>query len=210
MTYRSGVWLALSALSGLCAGPACAAFSPGTTARGLVRTKGTKVLPAKTELAMFAAGCFWGVEAEFRKQPGVVGTAVGFAGGHKKGVSYREVCSGQTGHAESVEVEYDPSRVSYEQLLTLFWDLHDPTTPNRQGPDVGEQYRSVIFFFSPEQRDAATASRDRLAQSGELHGRRIVTEIVPAADFWKAEEYHQQYVEKGGVAYCHRRKSGPI
>jgi peptide-methionine (S)-S-oxide reductase len=179
------------------------------TSRGLCRTQSSpKELPP-TQLARFAAGCFWGVEAELRKVPGVVGTAVGFAGGHTQLPNYHTVCQGNTGHAESVEVEFDPKVVSYEQLLAVFWDLHDPTTPNRSGPDVGEQYRSVIFYFSPEQKAAEIASRDRLAKSGELKAR-IVTEIVPAEEFWKAEDYHQQYVEKGGIAFCHRRKSSSL
>jgi peptide-methionine (S)-S-oxide reductase len=177
------------------------------TPRGLVRTRNApKVLPP-TEVATFAAGCFWGVEAEFRKTPGVVATAVGFSGGHTRDPSYSDVCDGDTGHAESVEVEFDPKVISYQKLLDVFWDLHDPTTVNRQGPDLGAQYRSVIFYHSAEQKAAATASRDRLQRSGELRGAKIVTEIVPAAPFYKAEDYHQQYVEKGGRASCHRRKA---
>jgi peptide-methionine (S)-S-oxide reductase len=181
----------------------------GTTPRGLFRTKqAPKDLPP-TEVAAFAAGCFWGVEAEFRKEPGVVATAVGFSGGHTENPSYEQVCTGRTGHAETVMVEYDPSKTSYAHLLDVFWNLHDPTTKNRQGPDVGEQYRSVIFTFTPEQQAAALASRDRLQRSGEFSSP-IVTEIIPATPFYKAEGYHQQYVEKGGYASCHvRRKSPP-
>ena len=175
------------------------------TPSGLVATKGAPVVLPKTELAAFAAGCFWGVEEEFRKEPGVVATAVGYEGGHTAKASYEDVCSGTTGHAETVRIEFDPKVVSYEKLLDLFWNLHDPTTKNRQGPDVGEQYRSVIFFFSPEQKAAATASRDRLQKSGDV-ARPIVTEIVPAGAFIGAEEYHQQYVEKGGRAACHLRR----
>ena len=175
------------------------------TARGLYKVKGAPATLPPTQLAGFAAGCFWGVEEEFRKQKGVVATAVGFSGGHVVDPGYRRVCSGDTGHAETVYVEYDPKAVSYEQLLALFWDLHDPTTLNRQGPDEGEQYRSVIFFFDAQQKAAALASRDKLQKSGEVPGK-IVTEIVPAVPFYKAEEYHQQYVEKGGRAGCHRRK----
>jgi peptide-methionine (S)-S-oxide reductase len=180
----------------------------GMTPRGLYRTKqAPKDLPA-TELAAFSAGCFWGVEAEFRKEPGVVATAVGFSGGHTVNPSYPEVCTGRTGHAETVQVEYDPSKTTYAHLLDVFWNLHDPTTKNRQGPDVGEQYRSIIFTFTPEQKASAIASRDRLQQSGELAAP-IVTEILPAMPFYQAEAYHQQYVEKGGVAACHVRRKTP-
>jgi peptide-methionine (S)-S-oxide reductase len=134
-----------------------------------------------------------------------VATAVGYSGGHTEGPSYEQVCTGRTGHAETVMVEYDPSKVSYAHLIDVFWHLHDPTTMNRQGPDVGEQYRSVVFYFSPEQQQEALASRDRLQRSGELSAP-IVTEIIPAAPFYKAEGYHQQYVEKGGRAACHVRR----
>ena len=145
--------------------------------------------------ATFGAGCFWGVEAAFRRVPGVTGTAVGYAGGWLENPSYRDVCSDRTGHAEVVEVDYDPARVSYEQLLDVFWDCHDPTTPNRQGPDVGTQYRSVIFSHTPEQESAASASKERLQASGRFR-RPIVTAIQPAPTFWRAEEYHKQYFEK--------------
>ncbi len=153
------------------------------------------------EQATFAAGCFWGVEAAFRLIEGVTATAVGYSGGTAPGPTYREVCSGRTGHAEAVRVEYDPDRVSYDQLLDLFWDMHDPTTPNRQGPDVGTQYRSVIFFHTPEQEAAARASKERLQASGR-HRRSIVTEIVAAPAFHLAEDYHQRYLEKRGAAFC--------
>jgi len=152
--------------------------------------------------ATFGAGCFWGVEAAFRRVPGVTATAVGYAGGWLENPSYRDVCSDRTGHAEVVEVDYDPARVSYEQLLDVFWDCHDPTTPNRQGPDVGTQYRSVIFYHTPEQQSAASASKERLQASGRLR-RPIVTAIQPAPTFWRAEEYHQQYFEKNGGGTCH-------
>lgn len=175
------------------------------TANGLVATKGAPAVLPKTELASFAAGCFWGVEEEFRKEPGVIATAVGYSGGHTDHPSYEDVCTGTTGHAETVRIEFDPKVVAYDKLLDLFWNLHDPTTKNRQGPDVGEQYRSVIFFFTPEQKAAAIASRDRLQKSGDVRGP-IVTEIVPAVAFTNAEEYHQQYVEKGGRAACHLRR----
>lgn len=154
------------------------------------------------EKATFGAGCFWGVEAEFRKIEGVAQTAVGYAGGTLENPTYRDVCSGHTGHAEVVEVEFDPSRVSYEQLLNVFWENHDPTTLNRQGPDVGAQYRSAIFYHTPEQERAAHASKEALGQSGKFK-RPIVTEITPASTFYRAEEYHQQYLEKRGVSHCH-------
>ena len=156
----------------------------------------------RTETATFAAGCFWGVEAAFREVPGVIEVYSGYAGGTKENPTYREVCGGRTGHAESVEVTYDPDRVSYDQLLAVFWENHDPTQLNRQGPDVGTQYRSAIFFYSPEQEAAARASKERLAASGRFR-RPVVTEIVPAAPFWKAEEYHQRYFEKHGMVACH-------
>ena len=152
-----------------------------------------------SEKATFGAGCFWQVEVEFRNTPGVTATRVGYAGGETPNPSYEQVCTDRTGHAEVVEVEFDPERVSYEQLLERFWALHDPTQLNRQGPDVGRQYRSAIFFHSPEQEATATASRER-AQT-QL-GRPIVTEITPAAPFWPAEEYHQRYLEKRGMATC--------
>ena len=152
--------------------------------------------------ATFGAGCFWGVEAAFRQLKGVTGTAVGYMGGTLHEPTYHDVCTGRTGHAEVVQVDYDPAQVSYDDLLRVFWENHDPTTPNRQGPDVGTQYRSVIFFHSPEQEAAARASKDALGKSGRFK-RPIVTEIQPAPDFWKAEEYHQQYLEKRGQAHCH-------
>jgi peptide-methionine (S)-S-oxide reductase len=151
--------------------------------------------------ASFAAGCFWGVEAAFRQVEGVLSTAVGYSGGHSENPSYEEVCSGRTGHAETVLVDYDPSRVSYDRLLDVFWENHDPTQLNRQGPDVGEQYRSVIFFHTPEQEAAARASREKLEKSGR-YGRPIVTQIEPATTFYRAEDYHQQYLEKRGLAHC--------
>jgi peptide-methionine (S)-S-oxide reductase len=153
------------------------------------------------QIATFGAGCFWGVEAAFRQVEGVVSTAVGYMGGTLKNPTYKDVCTDRTGHAEVVEVEYDPSKVSYDELLNVFWANHDPTTLNRQGPDVGTQYRSVIFFHTPQQEAAAKASKERLQASGQ-YKRPVVTEIVPAADFWRAEEYHQQYLEKRGLAHC--------
>lgn len=153
------------------------------------------------EIATFGAGCFWHVEAAFRKVQGVTSTAVGFAGGFTEDPSYKEVCTGTTGHAEVVRLEYDPTQVSYDDLLKVFWDVHDPTTPNRQGPDIGTQYRSVIFAHSAEQMDAARESRDAL-ESSHRFARPIVTEILPATAFYRAEEYHQQYFEKQGVYAC--------
>ncbi len=151
--------------------------------------------------AAFAAGCFWGVEAAFRQVDGVTDTAVGYEGGDTENPTYKTVCSGRTGHAETVEVDFDPDRVSYDDLLDVFWNCHNPTTRNRQGPDIGTQYRSAIFYHDDAQRTAAEASRDRLAASGKYSGS-IVTEIVPAARFWRAEDYHQQYLEKRGQAHC--------
>jgi peptide-methionine (S)-S-oxide reductase len=153
------------------------------------------------EKATFAAGCFWGVEETFRAVPGVLDTAVGYTGGTTENPSYREVCSGRTGHAEAVDVTFDPARVSYEDLLGVFWSAHDPTTKDRQGPDVGTQYRSAIFFHTPEQEAAARASRERLDGNGRFR-RPIVTAIEPASAFWRAEEYHQRYLEKRGAASC--------
>ena len=154
------------------------------------------------ETATFAAGCFWGVEAAFRQVKGVKATAVGFMGGAADNPSYEDVCYRDTGHAEAVQVEFDPAQISYEDLLDVFWDNHDPTQLNRQGPDVGDQYRTAIFYHSPEQQAAAIASKDRRDKSG-AYRRPIVTEITPAPAFWKAEDYHQQYLEKRGLASCH-------
>jgi len=154
------------------------------------------------EKATFGAGCFWGVEAAFRQVKGVVSTAVGFSGGHYANPSYKDVCTGRTGHAEVVEVTYDPTRVAYEDLLKVFWENHNPTTLNRQGWDVGTQYRSAIYFHTPEQEAAARASKERLAASG-TYRKPIVTEITPASEFYIAEDYHQQYLEKRGLSTCH-------
>jgi peptide-methionine (S)-S-oxide reductase len=158
----------------------------------------------KMEQATFGAGCFWGVEAAFRQIQGVTSTAVGYSGGSVDNPTYQDVCTDGTGHAEVVQVEFDPTRVSYEQLLDVFWTNHDPTTPNRQGPDVGSQYRSVIFYHTPEQKAAALASKEKLERTGRFK-RPIVTEVVPAATFWRAEDYHQQYLEKRGLSTCHIR-----
>ena len=152
--------------------------------------------------ATFGAGCFWGVEAAFRQVKGVRATAVGYEGGAMENPTYRDVCTDRTGHAEVVEVDYDPTQATYEALLEVFWDNHDPTTLNRQGPDTGTQYRSVIFYHTPEQEAAAIASKESLERSGRFR-RPIVTQIVPAQTFYRAEEYHQQYLEKRGLASCH-------
>jgi len=154
-----------------------------------------------TQKATFGAGCFWGVEAAFRQVKGVRATAVGYMGGTLKNPTYEDVCADRTGHAEVVQVEYDPAEVSYDALLNVFWENHDPTQFNRQGPDVGAQYRSVIFFRTPEQEAAARASKEKLERSGNFK-RPLVTEIAPAPEFWRAEDYHQQYLEKRGLAYC--------
>ena len=152
------------------------------------------------EKATFGAGCFWGVETTFRAVPGVVDAAVGYEGGSYPNPTYQDVCTGQTGHAEVLEVTFDPAQVSYDTLLNVFWENHDPTTLNRQGPDHGTQYRSAIFTHSPEQ--AATAQASKIAHQGDFK-RPIVTEIVPASTFYRAEEYHQQYLGKRGLAHCH-------
>ena len=149
--------------------------------------------------ATFGAGCFWGVEAAFRQVKGVVSTAVGYSGGHFPDPTYKDVCSGRTGHAEVVQVEYDPAQVTYNDLLNVFWENHDPTTMNRQGPDVGAQYRSAIFFHTPEQESAAKASKEKMQARFK---NKIVTEITAASEFYRAEDYHQQYLEKRGLAHC--------
>ncbi len=152
------------------------------------------------EKATFGAGCFWGVEAAFRKIKGVTSTSVGYTGGSLDSPTYEDVCTGRTGHVEVVEVEYDPSQVSYDELLAVFWDIHDPTTLNRQGPDVGTQYRSVLFFHIAEQEAAANKSKEEIQSSGRFT-RDIVTEITPAPQYYKAEDYHQQYLEKRGLIH---------
>ena len=151
---------------------------------------------------MFGAGCFWGVEETFRKLKGVKQTAVGYSGGDFEHPTYEDVCNGVTGHAEVLEVQFDPSFISYDDLLNVFWASHNPTTLNRQGPDIGEQYRSVIFFHTPEQEQAARKSKDALQKSGKWKAP-IVTQILPAKPFYRAEEYHQQYLKKRGLGSCH-------
>ena len=154
------------------------------------------------EIATFAAGCFWGIEVEFGKIPGVLETAVGYSNGHTENPTYKEVCTDETGHAEVVQVTYDPDKVSYEKLLDAFWQMHDPTQMNRQGPDFGSQYRTAIFFHTPEQEAIAKKSRAGLEASGKFK-RPVVTEISPAGTFYPAEEYHQKYLQKRGAASCH-------
>lgn len=155
----------------------------------------------KYETASFAAGCFWGVEAAFRELEGVVETTVGYMGGHTKNPNYKEVCTGSTGHAETLQLKYDPAEISFEKLLEVFWNKHDPTTKNRQGPDIGEQYRSVIFYHTEEQKKLAEESKKKLDSSGRYRNP-VVTEIIPAETFYPAEDYHQQYLEKRGRKFC--------
>jgi len=159
-------------------------------------------MPVRTQTAMFGAGCFWGVEGIFRKQPGVLATEVGFAGGHVKNVTYKQVCTTDTGHAEVVRVVFDPEKVTYERLVDLFFKLHDPTQVNRQGPDIGTQYRTVIYFYSDEQKAAAEKKKTALEASKKFK-RPIATQIVAAPEFYRAEDYHQQYLEKTGRDSCH-------
>ena len=156
------------------------------------------------QLATFAAGCFWGVEEAFRQIKGVNSTMVGYTGGRLENPTYHDVCTDETGHAEAIQIEFDPSVVSYEKLLNVFWDIHDPTTLNRQGPDVGSQYRSLVAYHTPEQQEIAKKSIENLEKSGKFKGR-IVTEIVPATKFYKAEDYHQKYYMKRGGGSCYVR-----
>ncbi len=166
---------------------------PGGSRAG--RPKATNDGRGNVAVATFAAGCFWGVEETFRNVEGVTDTTVGYTGGHLENPSYHDVCRGDTGHAESVRVEYDPEVVSYEELLDVFWAAHNPTTSNQQGPDIGTQYRSAIFYHTPEQKEAAERSRRELGESGR-YARPVVTRIEPAQTFWPAEDYHQQYYAK--------------
>jgi peptide-methionine (S)-S-oxide reductase len=185
-------------------------FAAGAGEAAAGKTGATKAVASKApeqhlQKAIFAAGCFWGVEDEFRHEKGVVDAISGFTGGNKKNPTYKEVCTGATHHAEAVEVLYDPTKVTYDQLLSTFWKMHDPTTVNSQGPDIGEQYRSAIFYLNDEQKKEAIASRDKLAASGTYKSP-IATQIVPATEFYKAEDYHQHYFEKHpDAAACHRR-----
>jgi peptide-methionine (S)-S-oxide reductase len=195
------------ALLTLCQASVLAFFILPLTGCNDARTGGTQAMThsgdQKTEKATFGMGCFWGPEATFSKVKGVTATAVGYIGGTLKNPTYQDVCSGRTGHCEAVQVEYDPRQVSYEELLAVFWANHDPTTLNRQGPDVGQQYRSAIFYHTPEQKATATASREKQQASGKYKGK-IVTEITPATEFYRAEEYHQRYAEKHGLLSCPR------
>lgn len=162
----------------------------------------TQTIPTTLEIATFGAGCFWGIEETFANVPGVKSTAVGYSGGVLENPTYRQVCSGRTGHAEVVEVTYDPNEISYEEILRIFWENHNPTTLNRQGPDVGAQYRSAIFFHNPQQEAVARKSKEDLDRSGKFK-KPIVTEITPASTFYRAEDYHQRYLQKRGVGACH-------
>lgn len=172
---------------------------PAPTAWSQARDKEKHV---KTEQALFGAGCFWGVEETFRNVPGVVATAVGYSGGNIENPTYKQVCTDTTGHVEVVYVEYDPAVVTYDRLLDVFWKSHDPTQVNRQGPDVGVQYRTVIFYYTPEQRAAAEAAKEALTKAGRFK-KPIATVIEPARTFWRAEDYHQQYLAKRGMSQCH-------
>lgn len=154
------------------------------------------------EKATFGAGCFWGVEETYRSLPGVVETLVGYTGGHVDNPTYEDVCNGGTGHAEALEITFDNTKVGFEDLLRIFWKSHNPTTKNQQGPDIGHQYRSAVFYHSELQRQLAESTRDELDKSGKYKNP-VVTEIVPAAKFWSAEEYHQKYLMKRGMGSCH-------
>lgn len=180
-------------------------FDQSKTAKEL--SEGSEKPNSGYELATFAAGCFWGVESLFKQVKGVLETTVGYTGGTVSNPTYRQVCTGITGHAEAVQIKYDPKKVSYEELLSLFWRMHDPTTPNRQGPDVGTQYRSAIFYHDEAQRKVAERSKEEFDRSG-VYLKKATTQIVPASTFYEAEDYHQDYFEKQGGGACHTlRKS---
>jgi peptide-methionine (S)-S-oxide reductase len=198
MKRHKSLWFIIVLLAAVVPALGCGADSKTDAAAQVAPVEGA----IKMEKATFGAGCFWGVEDAFRKIDGVVATQVGYTGGKTDSPTYKDVCTDRTGHAEAVEVTYDPSKVSYEDLLKVFWSVHDPTQMNRQGPDTGSQYRSVIFYHNAEQEKLAKASKQALQASGK-HGRQIVTEIVPAGKFHRAEEYHQQYLEKRGMGTCH-------
>ncbi len=171
----------------------------------LTMTLSSSIMTKKSlnhQLATFGAGCFWGVEETFRRTPGVISTQVGYLGGTLENPTYKDVCNGDTGHAEAVEVTFDPAIVSYQKLLDVFWENHDPTTRNRQGPDHGSQYRSAVFYHSPEQKALVEETREKLEKDHRF-ARPIVTEITPATTFYKAEDYHQQYLAKRGMDSCH-------
>ncbi len=154
------------------------------------------------EQAIFGAGCFWGVEAAFRNLPGVKNTTVGYMGGNSKNPTYEQVCTNRTGHAEVVQIDYDPTIITYEQLLDVFWQIHDPTQRNRQGPDVGSQYRSVIFYNTPHQKRLAEESKKKIQRLRHLN-EDVATELCPASTFYIAEQYHQHYFQKQGISNCH-------
>ena len=199
-----GVQTILMCVALLPAAAMVAGCSQAEETSGMTETKptpGPAGPAASGEKATFAAGCFWGVEAAFRRQPGVIDTAVGYSGGHTVGPTYKDICTDRTGHAEVVQVIFDPSKTSYETLLEVFWACHDPTTPNRQGPDVGSQYRSAVFCHTDEQEASAKAVKAKLTESGKFP-RPIVTEITAAGTFYRAEDYHQRYVEKHGGDAC--------
>ena len=200
--FPAAVMLLLGGLLGTA--PFVRAAAP---ARGAEQTATVTEGHGAVEQAIFAAGCFWGVESLFRQVKGVVNVTVGYTGGTVPNPTYEQVCSHKTGHAEAALVEYDPAQVSYEQLLEVFWNNHNPTTPNRQGPDRGSQYRSAVFYRTPAQRAAAKAMKDRLEQSHRFDAP-IVTEIVPATEFYRAEESHQRYFEKNGGGQCHTNLGG--
>ena len=180
----------------------------GILSMGMASEKPMEKMPSELKKATFGAGCFWGVEKIFSHVPGVVSTTVGYAGGVTKDPTYPNVCAGQTGHAEAVEVTYDPHKVSYEELLVTFWEWHDPTTLNQQGPDVGSQYRSVIFTHDEEQLELATQSKKILEES-RIFSKLIETEILPAGPFYRAEEYHQKYLKKNPFGYCSHTLQNP-
>jgi peptide methionine sulfoxide reductase msrA/msrB len=200
-TYKTVIIVALVALATVILGAVAQKQQARTMETSQMNQLTLKELN-KYPKATFAAGCFWHVESSFRKVPGVLSTQVGYTGGHLIEPSYKQVCKGRTGHAEAVQLVYDPNQLTYEQLLKVFWNIHDPTTLNRQGPDIGTQYRAAIFYHNPEQLEAATKSKEELQKSGKVRGK-IVTQIVPAKEFYRAEEYHQRYFEKQGLSVCH-------
>lgn len=190
---HSALALAIIIFTGILTAGGCA-----TRSSGAIKKAGK----AKVEKATFAAGCFWGVEETFRQLEGVIDTKVGYTGGHTENPTYKEVCTDKTGHAEAVEIDYDPGKINYKQLLDIFWANHDPTQLNRQGPDFGTQYRSAIFYHTPQQKQAAEESKQNLENS-KKYSRPIATQIVPATTFYPAEEYHQKYLLKRGLPNCH-------
>jgi peptide-methionine (S)-S-oxide reductase len=182
--------------------PSDVAVSPTQEKPKMITSKFAESKSGRVEKAVFGAGCFWGVEAAFRRTPGVLSTTVGYAGGAVVNPTYEQVCTDTTGHAEVVQVEFDPGQITFEQLLEVFWTNHNPTQLNRQGPDFGKQYRSVVFYVDDAQRATAEASKERLAASGKF-SKPVVTQIAPLTTFYAGEEYHQQYLEKRGLSHCH-------